>query len=384
MWITRSEEPRVARLARQRPVVVLTGARQSGKTSLVRRLFADHSFVSLDLPSEAAQAEHDPGAFLRRHPPPVVIDEVQYAPGLFRHLKTAVDEQRGANGRFVLTGSQSFTLMRGVSESLAGRAAIVELPGLTLDELRGAGLAPSTEEVIVRGTMPELWAVPELDPQEFYRSYVATYLERDLRSMLDVGSLRDYERFLRAAALRSGHILNKAELARDVGISPSTAAAWLSILEASNQVKLLEPWFANATKSLVKSPKLYLCDPGLLAYLQGLRSVEDLLDSPNAGPIWETFVFAELRARVRRNGRGDLFYWRDRSKEADFLVHRGGRFELYDAKWSEIPDSRGAELLARVARELPERSVRRMAIVCRTRNAYPMSAGVSAIPIEDV
>jgi uncharacterized protein len=285
-WISRDSEDFLKKMAIQRPVVVITGARQTGKTSLAKRLFPNHGYVTLDLPSEAEQAERDPASFLLRHPAPVVIDEVQYAPGLFRHLKSVIDGDRSSNGRFILTGSQKFALMRGVSESLAGRAAIVELDGFSLAELRAAGF-DSPEHMMVRGSMPELWEKPELDGPAYYQSYVTTYLERDLRALLDVGSLRDFERFLRACALRSAQMLNKAELARDVGISPSTAGAWLSVLEASNQIFLLEPWFANKTKTLVKSPKLYLCDSGLLCYLMGVRSPGDLLDSPYRGAVWE-------------------------------------------------------------------------------------------------
>lgn len=364
--------------------MVVTGARQTGKTSLVKRLFPDHGYVTLDLPSEAAQAENDPNAFLRRNPPPLIVDEVQYAPALFRHLKAAIDADRSANGRFILTGSQKFGLMKGVSESLAGRAALVEQDGLSIDELRAAGIDAAPEAIALRGTMPELWEKPDLDGAAFYQSYAATYLERDLRALLDVGSLRDFERFIRACALRSAQVLNKAELARDVGISPSTAAAWLSALEASNQAFLLEPWFVNKTKTLVKSPKLYLCDPGLLCYLMGIRSLDDLYGSPYAGAVWETFICAELRKRSGSGDRGDLYFWRDRTKEADFLFHKAGRFELYDAKWGENPDAKDASRLERVLDELPPGSVKRAGLICRTRNAYPIRKPIQALPITEV
>ena len=272
MWIPRDVETRLRRSARTRPVVVLTGARQTGKTSTLRRLFPDRAFVSLDLPTEAEQAEKEPDAFLRRYPAPVIIDEVQYAPALFRHLKVAVDAQRGRNGQFLLTGSQKFTLMKGVSESLAGRADIVELETLSLAEIRGALPRTGLETAIVRGGFPELHANPDIDPVAFYNSYLATYLERDVRALANVGSLRDFERFLRACALRSANLLNKADLSRDVGIAPSTAGQWLSILEASGQIVLLEPWFSNRTKSIVKSPKLFLADTGLLCALLNIKS----------------------------------------------------------------------------------------------------------------
>ena len=203
-------------------------------------------------------------------------------PGLFRHLKVTVDAHRTRNGQFLLTGSQKFTLMKSVSESLAGRADIVELETLSWAEIRAALPQTGLETAIVRGGFPELHANPDIDHVAFYNSYLATYLERDVRSLANVGNLRDFERFLRACALRSANLLNKADLARDVGIAPSTANHWLSTLEASGQVVLLEPWFSNRTKSIVKSPKLYLADTGLLCALLNIRS-EDALRAITGG-----------------------------------------------------------------------------------------------------
>jgi predicted AAA+ superfamily ATPase len=385
MWVDRQIEPRLQRLARQRPVVVVTGARQVGKSSLVARLFPKHSSVTLDLPSEAEQAEKDPARFLERHPPPLAVDEVQYAPALFRHLKVRVDAARKRNGAFILTGSQKLTLMQSVAESLAGRAEVVDLEGLSFAEIRSAYPKMGMEAVAVRGFFPELYEKPELDAPGFHRSYVTTYLERDLRSQLNVASLRDFERFVRACALRSAQLLNKADLARDVGISPSTAGQWLSLLEASNQVFLLEPWFSNRTKSLVKTPKLYFCDTGLMCFFAGIRSPRDLLDSPLAGAVFETFVCAELRKQNGLDQRaGALFFFRDRTREVDFLFDRGGRFELLEAKWTEHPDARDASQLAYVAKLLGEQNVLARSIVCRTPNRYPLSQGIEAISVGDL
>ena len=385
MWIPRYVEARLLRSAATRPVVVLTGARQTGKTSTLRRLFPGHGFVTLDLPSEAAQAERDPVSFLGRHRAPVVIDEVQYAPGLFRHLKAAIDERRSEPGQYLLTGSQKFTLMKGVADSLAGRADIVDLETLSFGEIRAARSGAGVDEAVVRGGFPELHAAPGIDAAEFYQSYVATYLERDIRSLAHVGSLRDFERFLRACALRSAQLLNKADLARDVGIAPSTAGNWLSMLEASGQVALLEPWFSNRSKSLVKSPKLYLTDTGLLCALLNIRSVEALRQSPSNGPVWETFVCAQLRHRERRAGRsGSLFFWRDRTREVDFVADIDGRLELIEAKWTELPDDGDGGSL-RVVREAVGRDrVSRAAIACRTEQGYPLGHGIEALPVEAV
>ena len=385
MWIPREIEPRLLRSARTRPVLVLTGARQTGKTSTFRRLFPNHELVSLDLPTEAEQAEKEPQTFLERHRAPVIIDEVQYAPALFRYLKVAVDASRRTNGQFLLTGSQKFTLMKSVSESLAGRADIAELETLSFAEILAALPETSVESTIVRGGFPELHADPDIDHVAFYNSYLATYLERDVRSLANVGSLRDFERFLRACALRSANLLNKADLARDVGVSPTTANHWLSVLEVSGQVVLLEPWFSNRTKSIVKSPKLYLADTGLLCALLNIRSEAELRDSPAAGAVWETFVFAQLRARERRAGRvQSLFFWRDRTREVDFVVDVAGRLELFEAKWAEIPAARDAVNLDFVRNVVGKTRIAGSAIVCRAAHGYPLADGVRALPVTEL
>jgi hypothetical protein len=378
MWIDRLLEPVLAERARTRPVVVVTGARQTGKTALVRRVFPGHAYVSLDLPSEAEQAELDPTGFLGRHREPLVVDEVQYAPGLLRHLKRRIDERREANGRFILTGSQAFQLMTGVAESLAGRASVLTLGGLSHAEIVRARPRVSVEEVLLRGGYPELHARPEIDARGFFQSYVATYLERDLRAELQVGSLRDFERFLRAAALRTAQLLNRAELSRDVGISPSTAGQWVSVLERSGILALLEPWFSNRTKTLVKTPKLHFHDTGLCAFLMGLDSAADLRESPLTGALWETMVFSELhRLLAAGAGSWQLGFWRDRTKEADFLLHKAGRILLADAKWAEHPDGPGR--LERVRSEF--RRAPTAAIVCRSPHPYPLGDAITAQPL---
>src|SRR5579859_2010492 len=385
MWIPRAVEPRLQRSAKTRPVVVLTGARQTGKTSTFLRLFPKHASVSLDLPAEAEQAEKEPGTFLQRHPPPVLIDEVQYAPGLFRHLKVAVDAHRTRNGQFLLTGSQKFTLMQNVSESLAGRADIVELETLSFAEIQSALPQTGIETAIVRGGFPELYANPDIDDVAFYNSYLATYLERDVRSLTNVRSLRDFERFLRACALRSANLLNKADLARDVGIAPSTANHWLAMLEASGQIVLLEPWFSNRTKSIVKSPKLYLSDTGLLCALLNIRTEEALRQSPAAGAVWETFVFAQLRSREHRAGRaGSLFFWRDRTREVDFVADAGGQLELFEAKWTELPDLGDTVNLDFVRNVAGKSRVTAGGVVSRTRNSFPFPNGFRALPVTEL
>jgi predicted AAA+ superfamily ATPase len=339
MWIDRLLSTQVLSAARQFPALVVTGGRQTGKTTLLRHLFPDASFASLDLPSAAYQAEESGEEFLRAYQEPVILDEVQYAPGLFRYLKAAIDAQRSQRGRFLMTGSQKFALMHALSESLAGRCAVLELDTLASTEILAAlpGATPFADEILWRGGFPELWRDREVEPNLFYSSYTATYLERDVRLALRVGSLRDFERFLRACALRSGQLLNLAELARDVGIAATTARDWLSVLEASSQVVLLEPYFNNPTRRLIKTPKLYFRDTGLLCFLLSIESPAALLSSPLSGAVWETFVLGQiLRARAATGSVGQVFFWRDtQGTEVDFLIEKNGRARLIEAKWTE-------------------------------------------------
>jgi predicted AAA+ superfamily ATPase len=363
--------------------VVVTGARQTGKTSLLRHTFPDHGFVSLDLPSEAELAEHSPETFFERHPPPVIIDEVQYAPALFRHLKARIDANRSANGQWLLTGSRRFPLMRHVGDSLAGRIGLIALDTLSFSEVQRAFPGSDALSWIVRGGFPELWAQPEIDAREFQRAYLVSYLERDLRSLLQVTHLRDFERFMRACALRSGQLLNKSDVARDIGVSMPTVTSRLGALEASGVVAMLEPWFQKGTRALTKSPKLYFRDTGLLLALLNLRDDAALSESPLRGAVFETAIYGTLRRALELRGELEsLFFFRQNQREVDFLVHRGGRFDLFESKWTEVPDPRDAQAMQRVAEVLGPANVRRRFIVCRCRHRTHVDETCEAVPLE--
>lgn len=386
MWIARRLADRVLAAARQFPALVVTGGRQTGKTTLLRHLFPAASFASLDLPSAAYQADERGEEFLRSYQEPVILDEVQYAPGLFRHLKVAIDARRSQRGRFLMTGSQKFPLMHALSESLAGRCAVLELDTLASTEIVRAfpdeAIAP--EEILWRGGFPELWRDREVEPRLFYSSFGATYLERDVRLALRVGNLRDFERFLRACALRSGQLLNLAELARDVGIAGTTAREWLSVLEASSQVVLLEPYFNNPNRRLIKTPKLYFRDTGLLCFLLGLETPAALSSSPLAGPIWETFVLGQiLRARAASGSAAQVYFWRDaHGTEVDFLIEQNGRVRLIEAKWLEVlAGLRGLRPLLLVRDLFGKRAAAEHWVACRTPHphSHPGVPGVRLI-----
>lgn len=375
MQYKRDCEARVESLAKFFPAVVVTGSRQTGKTTLLRQLFPNHSYVSLDLPSQAEEANRDPQTFLKKYPSPVIIDEVQYAPDLFRHLKSIIDENRDLRGQYILTGSQKFTLMKAVAESLAGRVGLMELEGLSAAEL-GPTLQNYIQrhgpaKTLARGFFPQLWREIEFPSFEYYQSYIGTYLERDVRQILNVTSLRDFERFMRACAIRSGQILNKSELAKDVGIHHKTANDWLSVLQASNQIFLLEPFFNNETKRIVKSPKLYFSDTGLLCSLLGLR--EDTVEHyAGIGSIWETFLYAQLRKQKSNRGLSftTWFYRDQQGLEVDFLAETAGKLNLFEAKWNQLPDQKAIAPMIRLQEKL--RNVGRKWVLCRTESSFPI------------
>ncbi|VAX06889.1 ATPase component BioM of energizing module of biotin ECF transporter [hydrothermal vent metagenome] len=357
--IFRDISTRIQRITKQFPAVILTGARQTGKTTLLKTTFPSHNYVSLDLPSLAEQAEKNPTEFLAAHPPPVIIDEIQYAPAIFRHIKQVVDRDRGQMGQFLLTGSQKFSLMREVSDSLAGRCVWLELETCSYQEISQSVSNFDHNDLphlLCRGQYPELWRVRNMDKGDYYRSYVATYLERDVRQLLRVTSLRDFERFIRILASRSGQILNKSDVAKDVGVSVKAIGSWISVLEASNIIHLLEPFFQNFGKRIAKSPKVYFNDTGLLAFLLGI-SEENLINSPFLGMLWETFIFSELRKRnaIKQNP-VNLWFYRDQfANEIDFVLESGGTLSFMEVKWSENPGQRAMQTIKKIDGDL-ERS----------------------------
>lgn len=325
--------------ARQYPVITLTGPRQSGKTTLVRDAFPRHAYVSLEHPEERAFALDDPRGFLNRFPDPVILDEVQRVPDLLSYIQVSVDENDRA-GRFVLTGSQNFLLMEKVSQSLAGRTALFHLLPLSRSELAGRAPLPLADvgrkipkrtdpserlvDVLFKGFYPRIHD-KGLPPQEWLRNYYQTYVERDVRTLVHVGDLETFGRFVRLCAGRSGQILNASSLGADCGISHATARRWLSVLEASFIIYLLRPYYENFGKRLIKSPKLYFMDTGLLCYLLRIRSADDLISHALRGAVFETFVVVELlKAFLHQGLDPDVYYWRDSTGHEIDLLHAWG------------------------------------------------------------
>lgn len=323
--IPRLIAPTIQRLANGFPVVVLTGPRQSGKTTLVKSLFPDKPYISLENPDVRLFANEDPRGFLARYPGGAIFDEVQRAPELLSYIQGIVDDQRTA-GRYILTGSQNFALSRQVSQSLAGRAGIAQLLPLSGRELMAEGqLSSGLDTWLFTGGYPALYSTG-ITASDWFSSYVATYLERDVRDLTSVRDLITFQRFLKLCAARSGQLLNLSSLATDCGIAQSTATAWLCILEASYIVFRLTPHFANFGKRLIKTPKLYFHDTGLAAFLLGIQTPEQLAIHSARGALFETVIVAEyLRQRLNRGTASNLYFWRDSSgTEVDLLLDEAG------------------------------------------------------------
>lgn len=340
MWIDREISSKILSLSKSKKVILLTGPRQTGKSSLLKKIFPKMKYISLDKPSTVYKAEHSGEEFLKEFPTPIIIDEVQNAPSLFHHIKHCVDQYK--NRQFFLTGSQKFTLMAQVSESLAGRVALLDLHSLSLTELKSHFRLKLNQKTLMKlmfkGGYPEIWS-KRLDTDEFFSNYVSTYIQKDIRQIINVKNLYDFEKFMSLLASRVGQLLNYNKMAADIGVSSMTIKSWVNALETSNVLYILKPFYKNLGKRLVKSPKVYFMDSGLLCHLIGFREANELKNSSLLGSLFENFVLGQiLRMEGNRGKKANLFFYRDQwGRELDFIQPVGEKLHLYECKWSSEP-----------------------------------------------
>jgi len=404
MYLSRTLEPFIRQADKQFPALLVVGPRQVGKTTFLRHLAKkNRTYVTLDDPTLASLAREEPKLFLERFQPPILIDEIQYAPELLPYIKIDIDNTHSP-GRYWLTGSQQFHLMQGVSESLAGRVGIVNLLGLSAWEARKLpkiaqpflptekslrerdkkSVTQSLKEVyssIWRGSFPAVVSNKRLDKNLFYSSYVQTYLQRDVRDLANVGDEATFLKFLKITAARTGQLINMADMACDAGISPNTAKRWLSILQTSGVIYLLEPYHNNLTKRLVKAPKLYFLDTGLCSYLTRWTDPSILEAGAMSGAILETFIVTEIIKSYWHNGlQAPIYYYRDKDKkEIDLLIAKGDTIYPIEIKKTASPTKQTIRHF-KVLNKL-DKNIGAGGLICLTSSILPISEGVNAIPV---
>lgn len=399
MYINRTLEKHIKQLSNQFKVILVTGARQVGKSTLLKHCDPERNYVTLDDYRARELALNDPELFLQRYKAPLIIDEIQYAPSILSYIKIAVDNS-DKKGQYWLTGSQQFHMMKNVTESLAGRVAIVDLKGLSLKELDGLEQAPfiptadniesmrksskyhdltDIYERIWRGSYPEVNTNTDTDWETFYKSYLRTYIERDIKDLNAVKNEMDFIKFLKVLAARTGQMLDYTDISKEVGVSSPTIKSWVSILVSSNIVYLLQPYFSNINKRIVKTPKIYFMDTGLCSYLTNWDNSQVLESGAMSGAIFETYVVSEIIKSYAHNIKEpNIYYYRDKDKrEIDVIIERNGKLYPIEIKKSSNPDKSAIKNFSVIS----EDNLGNGAVVCLAKEDYPITKNINAIPI---
>lgn len=394
MYLHRGIEPTLLKAVKQFRIVALSGPRQSGKSTLLKRLFTPaYEFASFDDPFLREQAIRDPNLFLDSHAGKLILDEIQYVPQLLPYLKIRVDQSPGQRGRYLLTGSQQFHLMRDLTETLAGRIGLFNLLPFSMEELSAVRrlrkyFANSLDAFLysaLRGSYPEPTVYPNIKLSNWYASYVQTYLDRDVRGLHNVGRLRDFERFLRLAAGRCSQILNMSTFAGDIGVSVPTIRHWISILEASRMIYLLSPYYQNWGKRITKNPKLYFLDVGLVCYLTGITSKDHLLQGPMAGALFENYCVQEIIKRFLTQGKEPrLYYLRTHNQfEIDLLIDKGINGVIpVEIKLTKTPSRQMAAVFERTNHLFPKLKFQQGILLCLVSQPIKLTRLVTATSLD--
>lgn len=362
-YISRQVEKLLQDALKQFPACLITGPRQAGKSTLLQHFLKEYQYANLDDLDVRALAKEDPKYFFEKYPPPVVIDEIQYAPELLSYIKILIDKDRDLCGRFVLTGSQIFQVMKGVSESLAGRIAIFDLYPLMWNELyQGQCLTENPKsldqlfDLFIKGFYPELYTKEKLNLDLWFRTYIRTYIERDVRDIKAIVDLSRFQTFMQVLAARVGRLINYSEISKEIGISVSTVKDWFSILESTYIIRLLRPFHNNMNKRLVKSPKLYFVDTGLLCHLLGLTSKEQIEKSPFRGFIFENMLILETIKKLETeiSPLKCYFYKTINDLEVDLVLATTHIQKAFEIKFSMTPNQRMAQGLSRFKKDFPQ------------------------------
>ncbi len=378
-YLHRELEKPLKAVLNQFPVILITGARQSGKSTLLQHCLEGYNYVTLDDLLIRNLAVSDPVLFLQTYEAPLIIDEIQYAPALLSYIKIKVDGNRRQTGQYVLTGSPIFPLMKGVSESLAGRIAILQLYPLSWQEIPGVDLKEERGlvEQMLKGFYPEFQVEPALQPKFWHSAYLSTYLERDLRMMRNIHDLGQFQRYLILLAARAGQLFNLNEIGKECGISQTTAKDWLMLLQATSIIYLLEPYARNLTKRVVKSPKLLFVDTGLLCYLLRIETADQFIHSPFGGHIFENMVIMEqVKQFAGRGERAPCYFYRtSKGLEVDLIIDQGASIDAYEIKFSASPKAQMGQPLEELKKAY---AVKTCSILNLRREKHPFSNGIVA------
>jgi len=403
MYIKRHIEKILNTQSNSYPAILLTGPRQVGKSTVLRHIYPSTNYETIDDLIMIQTIKSDPLGFLRINGTPFIIDEIQKVPELFSSIKYVVDKNKN-NGMYYLTGSQKFELMKGVSESLSGRISVIDLLGLSLRELSNDNFSlpfiPTEEYLISRkpkkildikilwdyihkGSMPALYDNIETDWEKYYSNYVSTYIERDVRQLAQVGNTLAFMQFMIALASRTGELLNINSLATEVGVSSPTIKNWISILQASNIIYLLQPFSLNANKRIIKTPKVYFTDTGLVCYLCKWLTTDTLINGAQAGNIYETYVISEIIKSYNNTGKEpNIFFFRNTDgQEVDLLIYQDGKLYPIEIKKTSSPNIKDIKNFSTLKTYFPTLEIAEGGVICNSENLLPLSIGNKVIPI---